>query len=218
MFNGKRDSDGTRIKDLLTELRSLALQNPGDPQLRSHLSRGLFSALTHVTDEDEEGERERERILQELRDLAGFLPIQRQQFPDCVAVLGHDRVRQARGAIVEGSSTALALDRPLLQDVTSRPAAELDLVLGRIERATLAAPFDGLIVSGDLSQRLGAAVRRGGSGVRGRFGRAEAAEAPPDHEQDGGIADDDADGGQRVARVGVGPPGDGHGQDPQQGQ
>jgi hypothetical protein len=39
--------------------------------------------------------------------------------------------------------------------------AELDLLASRLERTRLTAPFAGLIVSGDLSQRLGGAVRQG---------------------------------------------------------
>lgn len=39
--------------------------------------------------------------------------------------------------------------------------AELDLLETRLLRTQLAAPFDGLLVSGDLSQRLGSAVEQG---------------------------------------------------------
>ncbi len=39
--------------------------------------------------------------------------------------------------------------------------AQLDLVTGKIERAHLTAPFDGIVVSGDLSQRIGAPVQLG---------------------------------------------------------
>jgi hypothetical protein len=39
--------------------------------------------------------------------------------------------------------------------------AELDLIEGRLSRTRLTAPFPGLVVSGDLSQRLGSAVRQG---------------------------------------------------------
>lgn len=40
-------------------------------------------------------------------------------------------------------------------------AAQLNLVMQKLERASLRAPFDGVVVSGDLSQRLGAALRKG---------------------------------------------------------
>ena len=39
--------------------------------------------------------------------------------------------------------------------------AQLELVNSRLNRAQLKAPFDGLIVNGDLSQRLGSAVNKG---------------------------------------------------------
>jgi multidrug efflux pump subunit AcrA (membrane-fusion protein) len=39
--------------------------------------------------------------------------------------------------------------------------AEMDLLDARLARTTLAAPFSGLVVSGDLSQRLGGAVEQG---------------------------------------------------------
>jgi hypothetical protein len=39
--------------------------------------------------------------------------------------------------------------------------AQLELTEDRLERLTLEAPFDGVVVSGDLSQSLGAAVERG---------------------------------------------------------
>ncbi|GAM76394.1 membrane fusion protein [Vibrio ishigakensis] len=40
-------------------------------------------------------------------------------------------------------------------------AAQLSLVESQIERGKLISPYDGLIVSGDLSQRLGSAVTKG---------------------------------------------------------
>ena len=42
-----------------------------------------------------------------------------------------------------------------------RAAAELELLDYQIEQATLVAPFDALLVSGDLSQRIGSVVRQG---------------------------------------------------------
>lgn len=39
--------------------------------------------------------------------------------------------------------------------------AELDLIAAKLERSRLTAPFAGLLVSGDLSQRLGSAVKQG---------------------------------------------------------
>ena len=39
--------------------------------------------------------------------------------------------------------------------------AQLELVDSHLQRAQLSAPFDGLVISGDLSQRLGSAVSKG---------------------------------------------------------
>ena len=43
----------------------------------------------------------------------------------------------------------------------SQTEAQLALVEDRLARATLVAPFDGVVVSGDLSQRLGSPVQLG---------------------------------------------------------
>lgn len=40
-------------------------------------------------------------------------------------------------------------------------AAELELIRQQMQRAVLRAPFDGVVVNGDLSQQLGSAVRKG---------------------------------------------------------
>lgn len=65
-----------------------------------------------------------------------------QQYQEAVSV--HDR---AQSSIV----------RAQLEQVQ----AELDLADAKLARTSLTAPFPGLIVSGDLSQRLGSAVRQG---------------------------------------------------------
>lgn len=61
--------------------------------------------------------------------------------------------------------TALArADRPLLMVNHAKAAearAQLELIEKQIERALLKAPFDGVVISGDLTQSLGAPVRRG---------------------------------------------------------
>lgn len=44
----------------------------------------------------------------------------------------------------------------------SEARARLDLVESQIERALIKAPFDGIVISGDLTQSLGAPVQRGG--------------------------------------------------------
>ncbi len=43
----------------------------------------------------------------------------------------------------------------------ARVAADVELARSRLERVTVRAPFDGLVTSGDLSQRLGAPVQQG---------------------------------------------------------
>ncbi len=49
----------------------------------------------------------------------------------------------------------------ILESQIAQSVAELQLVENRLARTRLTAPFDGLIVSGDLSQRLGGAVQQG---------------------------------------------------------
>ena len=49
----------------------------------------------------------------------------------------------------------------ILESQIAQAVAELQLVENRLARTHLSAPFDGLIVSGDLSQRLGGAVQQG---------------------------------------------------------
>ncbi|WP_261842143.1 HlyD family efflux transporter periplasmic adaptor subunit [Aliamphritea ceti] len=60
---------------------------------------------------------------------------------------------------------ALAVrDRAKINIITAQQSqvdAQLELVASQLTRAELTAPFDGLVVSGDLSQRLGSAVTKG---------------------------------------------------------
>lgn len=49
----------------------------------------------------------------------------------------------------------------ILSAQVSQAEAQLELVAEQLTRAQLVAPFDGLVVSGDLSQSLGAPVKRG---------------------------------------------------------
>jgi len=49
----------------------------------------------------------------------------------------------------------------ILESQIAQSVAELQLVENRLARTRLTAPFDGLVVSGDLSQRLGGAVQQG---------------------------------------------------------
>lgn len=62
-----------------------------------------------------------------------------------------------RSALSEGDRAAAAKARAELDEA----AAARALALARIARLTVTAPIDGLVVSGDLSQRLGAPVSRG---------------------------------------------------------
>ena len=62
-----------------------------------------------------------------------------------------------------GAALARA-DRPLLMvnhAKADEARAQLELIEKQIERAQLRAPFDGIVISGDLTQSLGAPVRRG---------------------------------------------------------
>ncbi len=49
----------------------------------------------------------------------------------------------------------------ILSAQVSEAEAQLELVAEQLARAQLVAPFDGLVISGDLSQSLGAPVKRG---------------------------------------------------------
>ncbi|MDX1784645.1 MAG: HlyD family efflux transporter periplasmic adaptor subunit, partial [Roseovarius sp.] len=66
--------------------------------------------------------------------------------------------RQAlREALAEGDRAAAAVANADL----SEALAAADLTAARLARLSITAPIDGLIVSGDLSQRIGAPVSRG---------------------------------------------------------
>ena len=71
------------------------------------------------------------------------------------------RIKEARQslreALAQGDRAAAAVATADLAE--ARAAA--DLTAARLERLTITAPIDGLIVSGDLSQRIGAPVNRG---------------------------------------------------------
>jgi multidrug resistance efflux pump len=49
----------------------------------------------------------------------------------------------------------------IAQSQTEQAHAQMDLLADQIQRASIAAPFDGIVVSGDLSQMLGSSVKRG---------------------------------------------------------
>jgi RND family efflux transporter MFP subunit len=65
--------------------------------------------------------------------------------------------RKLREALARGTPTALVLARAEVDEAT----AELALVNSRLARLEIKAPFDGVVVRGDLSQQLGAPVEAG---------------------------------------------------------
>lgn len=65
--------------------------------------------------------------------------------------------RQAEEATAQGNSAAAAI----AQAQARQAMAQIQFYREQIERAALRAPFDGILVSGDLSQQLGEAVKRG---------------------------------------------------------
>ncbi|MEM6666455.1 MAG: HlyD family efflux transporter periplasmic adaptor subunit [Pseudomonadota bacterium] len=66
-------------------------------------------------------------------------------------------VQEQRQALANGDRVAMATTTAQI----SRAEAELDLAEAQLARLDITAPFDGLIVEGDLSQRLGAPVNEG---------------------------------------------------------
>jgi multidrug resistance efflux pump len=52
-------------------------------------------------------------------------------------------------------------DAAIIQVQIEQAKAQIELLDEQIKRTRLAAPFDGLVISGDLSQSVGAAVKRG---------------------------------------------------------
>lgn len=67
------------------------------------------------------------------------------------------RSRELSEALAQGNRAQVAILRAQI----AQSAAELARIDDQIQRMVLHAPFDGVIVSGDLSQRLGAPVDRG---------------------------------------------------------
>src|SRR3546814_10765196 len=59
--------------------------------------------------------------------------------------------------MAKGDSAAAAIARAQARQA----AAQIAFYRGQVERSALKAPFDGILVSGDLSQQLGEAVKRG---------------------------------------------------------
>lgn len=65
--------------------------------------------------------------------------------------------RQAEEAMAQGNSAAAAI----AQAQARQAAAQIQFYREQVGRAALKAPFDGILVSGDLTQQLGEAVKRG---------------------------------------------------------
>jgi multidrug resistance efflux pump len=53
------------------------------------------------------------------------------------------------------------VDQRLAAAQANQARAQLDLVLGKLERVAVTAPFDGIVVKGDLSQQLGSPLEQG---------------------------------------------------------
>jgi multidrug resistance efflux pump len=66
-------------------------------------------------------------------------------------------MKEYREALAELDSAKVAERRAQLD----RAAAELQLAQDNLARASIQAPLDGVVVSGDLSQSIGAPIRRG---------------------------------------------------------
>ena len=65
--------------------------------------------------------------------------------------------KQYRDALTKDDAAQIVIARSKLEQAQ----AQLDLVALQIERAQLRAPFDGVLISGDLSQSVGMPVKRG---------------------------------------------------------
>lgn len=61
----------------------------------------------------------------------------------------------------EGMAKANRVDQSLAAAQANQARAQLDLVLGKLERVNVVAPFDGVVVKGDLSQQLGSPLEQG---------------------------------------------------------
>lgn len=71
------------------------------------------------------------------------------------------RYRQLEQQYQEAMSVHDRAQSSIVRAQLEQVQAELDLADAKLARTSLTAPFPGLIVSGDLSQRLGSAVRQG---------------------------------------------------------
>lgn len=64
---------------------------------------------------------------------------------------------------LEAMAKANRVEQRLAAAQANQARAQLDLTLSRLERASIPAPFDGIVVKGDLSQQLGSPVETGKS-------------------------------------------------------
>ena len=71
------------------------------------------------------------------------------------------RIAQVQGKQRDAMAAHKRADVAILSAELRQARAELALVEARLDRLRIRAPFEGLVVSGDLSQRLGAPVERG---------------------------------------------------------
>ena len=67
----------------------------------------------------------------------------------------------AQGKEREAMAAANRVNQRLASAQANQARAQLDLVLSKLERVNIAAPFDGVVVKGDLSQQLGSPVEQG---------------------------------------------------------
>lgn len=94
------------------------------------------------------------RAGQLLADLAEQdLQLEREKWSSQLAQ--HENAYAAAMARSDRGEAAVALAK------VSEAEAQLALVRGQLQRAQLTAPFDGIVVDGDLGQRIGAPVRQG---------------------------------------------------------
>jgi biotin carboxyl carrier protein len=70
-------------------------------------------------------------------------------------------VAQHENAFAEAFARGDRAQAAVAQSKVSEAKAQLALIEQQIERATLVAPFDGVVIQGDLRQQLGAPVKRG---------------------------------------------------------
>jgi multidrug resistance efflux pump len=71
------------------------------------------------------------------------------------------QIAQHENAYVAAQATANRTQLVINQSKASEAEAQLDLVNAKLARARIAAPFDGVVIQGDLSQQLGAPLQQG---------------------------------------------------------